>query len=346
MQYRRAIGALAVLLGWVLSACANAPADVTRTPDSQLTLPAEPTVHLTAAGDYRSTEFTAAVVQGIGKANPDANLMLGDLSYGQRGKEAEWCTWVTERMGSVPQVIVSGNHEANGRNGNINAFIECLKPPPSEPRGTYGRQFYVDFPESAPLVRVIMISPGLDFGNGEEDYSEGTQNYIWTEQAIKQARHDGIQWTIVVYHRPCLSMGIYGCGSGRDLQRLILREKVDLVLSGHEHLYQRTNQLTEGVRGCTKLPTGETDSDCIVARGSDFVAGKGTVFATVGTGGTPLRSVHPDDHEAGYFAASSGRNSQPTYGFLDLTVTPSSLKAHFDGAGTGPFTDSFSIVRD
>ena len=44
-------------------------------------------------------------------------------------------------------------------------------------------------------------------------------------------------------HKPCLSMGEYACDPGADLVNLLLQKKVDVVLSGHEHIYQRTKQL-------------------------------------------------------------------------------------------------------
>jgi len=72
-------------------------------------------------------------------------------------------------------------------------------------------------------------------------------------------------------------------------------------------------------------------------------AGAGTVFATVGTGGIALRDVNATDSEAGYFAAWSGANSQPSYGLLDLSITTDELSASF-GATSGSFTDAFTIA--
>ena len=44
----------------------------------------------------------------------------------------------------------------------------------------------------------------------------------------------------------------YACEPGADLTNLLLPKKVDLVLTGHEHIYQRTKQLALGA-GCTSL---------------------------------------------------------------------------------------------
>ena len=73
------------------------------------------------------------------------------------------------------------------------------------------------------------------------------------------------------------------------------------------------------------------DSDSALTKGA------GTVFATIGTGGTALRDVNRADPEAGYFVASSGANQNPTYGFGDFDVTPDEMTVKFvRGAQAAP----------
>jgi hypothetical protein len=139
-------------------------------------------------------------------------------------------------------------------------------------------------------------------------------------------------------------MGRYGCSSGTDLQHLLVSKRVDLVLSGHEHLYQRTKQLRERT-GCTRIPIGAYSPACVVDADRSMVAGAGTVFATVGTGGVALRQVATADPERGYFASSSGAGSNPTYGFADLRVTPDELRYSFVRGAGGSFTDSWVLRR-
>jgi hypothetical protein len=69
------------------------------------------------------------------------------------------------------------------------------------------------------------------------------------------------------------------------------------------------------------------------------------VFVTVGTGGVPLRDVNPADAEAGWFAAWSGANREPTHGLLDVSVTPDRLVGTFRRATGAHFEDRFSITR-
>ena len=177
--------------------------------------PTPDSVHFTAAGDYNSTSNTSAVLNAIAGSGSDLNLALGDLSYGVTGAEQAWCDFVTSRVGSgFPFELVSGNHESNGQNGNINDFSACLPNQLPGVVGTYGRQYYVDVPQEDPLIRFVMISPNLTFPDGTWNYTAGSARYNWTAAAIDGARSTGIPWVVVSMHKPCLSMGEYACEPG------------------------------------------------------------------------------------------------------------------------------------
>lgn len=307
-------------------------------------IPASPgELHVTAAGDFSSSSAAAGVISGMAAASSDLSLALGDLSYGATGAEQSWCDFITSRTGNgYPFQLLAGNHESNGQNGNINDFSACLPNQLPGLVGTYGRQYYVDVPEQNPLVRFVMISPGIPFANGALNFSVGSPNYNWTSAAIDGARAATIPWVVVGMHMPCLSLGQYDCASVAPIANLLLSKKVDLVLNGHEHLYQRTKQLATAP-GCSGLATNVYTAAC-VANGSDAMGkGAGTVFATVGTGGVTLRDINAADPEAQYFAASSGLNATPSHGYLDLKFTTTALSADFV-ATAGTFADSFTIA--
>ncbi len=300
-------------------------------------------VHFTAAGDYSTGSNAQAVLTGIGASGSELNLALGDLSYGTTGQEQAFCDLVTARVGAgFPFELISGNHESNGVNGNINDFSACLPNQLPGLVGTYGRQWYADYPQSAPTVRFVMISPGLTFPDGAWSYAAGSPRYTWTANAIDGARAAGIPWVVVGMHKPCVSVGEYACEADvSGVTDLLLQKKVDLVLTGHEHLYQRSKQVALGSQ-CSTLVTNGYQPGCVVDADNQLVKGAGTVFASVGTGGVPLRDVHSQDPEASYFAAMSGANSSPSYGFLDVVADADTLTARFV-ARTGVFADAFSI---
>lgn len=298
-----------------------------------------------AAGDFGARTTTTAVLQGMKAASPSAALALGDLKYRDRPTEEQWCSYVKGIVGStLPFQLVSGNHESlDVADGRIENFVKCLPNRIASTRGVYGKEYWMDFPATSPLVRVIQTSPGLTFSDGQWAYRAGDKHYNWLAGAIDGARRAGAKWVIVTAHKPCWSVGSYGCGSP-DFYKLLLSKKVDLVLSGHEHAYMRTHQLASGRTGCTVVPLGSYDADCVRDRDNRYTGG-GTVFAVVGTGGTPLRAVNMADSEAGYFASVSGSNRNPAYGFLDIKVGETSLSGSFVTRSGGPFSDSFTISK-
>ena len=302
-------------------------------------------LHVTTAGDFAQTANTSAVLNALAAANSDVAVTLGDMSYGTVGSEQAWCDFVKARVGpSFPFEMLAGNHESNGINGNINDFSACLPNQLPGAVGTYGRQYYVDVPAADPLVRFVMISPGLTYPDGTWSYAAGTARYAWTAQAIDGARAAGVPWVVVGMHKPCLTVGRYTCESGSALFNLLLSKKVDLILSGHEHTYQRSHQLALG-GSCTAFVPGSYDAGCVTDSDGDFAAGAGSVAAVVGTGGQTLYDLSLNDAEQPYLAATSGLNRNPTYGFLDLQATPEVLRGSFVRAAGGTFTDAFALTR-
>ncbi|WP_426624921.1 PKD domain-containing protein [Leifsonia sp. McL0607] len=305
--------------------------------------PGQDSIHFTAAGDYAAGANTQAVLSGIKTLNPDLNLAVGDLSYSTTGQEQAWCDLVTQTVGAgFPFELVSGNHESNGQNGNINDFSACLPNQLPGAVGTYGRQYYVDVPQGSPLIRFIMISPGLPFSDGVWTYAAGTDHYNWTAAAIDSAHAANIPWVVVGMHKPCLSMGQYACEAGPDIMNLLVSKRVDLVLTGHEHLYQRTKQLATGA-SCPSITPGTYTAACVADSDNTLVKGAGTVFATVGTGGNSNYDINPADSEAGYFAATYGNSTAPVFGLMDVTATATQLNASFARDAGASFNDSFTI---
>jgi len=323
----------------VLLGAANASA--------QTTPPPAPTVHFTTAGDYNDTPEATSVLNGIAGAGQDFHIALGDLQYGRTGEEQRWCDMVTAVVGTtLPFELISGNHESEGVTGNIDTFAQCLPNKLPNIQGTYGRQWYVDVPAEAPIMRIILSSPGLRTPDGVKHlYEVGSPEYDWLSTTIDDAHAKGLKWVVSAMHYPCFSIGVYSCVMGRDTMDLLVSKKVDLVLMGHEHNYSRTYQLGYGT-GCedrTILKPSSFNAACIRDSSNTMVKGAGTVFAIVGTGGTTLRDLDSTDPEAPYFAAASGLNSSPTWGFLNVTATASELTADMIPT-IGTFTDRFTLT--
>src|SRR5439155_5589275 len=129
-----------------------------------------------------------------------------------------------------------------------------------------------------PLARVIMISPSITMPDGTTfDYTANppSAHYQWLVDAIDGARATGIRWVIVGMARDCVTAGEKSCEIGQDVFNLLVSKKVDLILEGHEHGYERSKQLTIG-GGCPAIPLNATaPAACIANDGSQGTYAKG-----------------------------------------------------------------------
>jgi hypothetical protein len=324
---------------------APSPTGLAPSPTASAAPPTGDSVHFTAQGDIGVSMGAKKVLDVIAGLEPQLNLALGDFTY-KAGIEQEFCDMVTSRLGAdFPYQLLTGNHESDGSEGDIENFVRCLPNKLPGLHGDYGTQWRVDVPEQNPVVRFILVSPGIDFRDGQPlDYSRGSERWRWTADAIDEAKSQQIPWTVVGMHAPCFSMGEKDCQAGQDFTNMLIEKKVDLVLSAHDHVYQRTYQLGLGGR-CPQLVPATFSAVCLASTGNSLVQGSGTVFVTVGVGGVGLYNVKNNDPEAGYFAIWSGKNRNPTLGTLDVTATADELAGRFVAAEGYSFSDSFTIQR-
>jgi hypothetical protein len=306
--------------------------------------PSGKAITFVAAGDFGMTSDASATLEMMSKARPDFILALGDLSYSATLPESAWCDYVRSKVGpTLPFELLSGNHEDDfGKEGQILKFAACL-PDKMRSTGKYPAEYYFDLGK---LARFIAISPDLTIGEEHYYYGHSNSHYQWLVRAIDDARRAGIQWVIVAMHKNCLSMGSYYCNVYADLMNLLVSKKVDLVLQGHDHTYQRTKQLALGP-ACTEIAIDSFNANCIIDDGADnrYRKGKGPVFVTAGTGGGELFDINIQDSEAGYFAKWMGANIAPRKGFVKFVVSRNEISAEFIGSTmTSNFADSFVIT--
>ena len=303
-----------------------------------------------AAGDHGANPRTDASLAALDASNVDFYLALGDLDYDETPTDEAWCDYVKARLPTLgptfPFELVSGNHEQQGgSNGYILNHAACLPDRLNSSLGVtnqYGAEYYFDYPPSAPLARVIMIAADLTIEGVKYDYLYADPHYSWLAGAIDGARASGIPWVIVGMHKVCFEAAAKGCELSRDLVDLLISRKVDLVLQGHDHDYQRSRQLASNPATCPSVPAGAFDADCVVDDGADnaYVRGVGTVFVIDGTFGRGLYAINPSDPEYPYFA----KTDDTSWGLTTYTVTADRIDARFV-ASIGTFSDAFSIVN-
>ena len=122
---------------------------------------------------------------------------------------------------------------------------------------------------------------------------------------------------------------------------LMTQKRVDLVLHGHEHAYQRGKQLALDPTTCPSIAATGYNPGCVADDGIDgiYPKGAGTIDMTVGTFGRGLYTVRRTDPEGPYFSALDGTS----HGFMQYTVTEGQLDATFVRSD-GAFTDGFTIA--
>src|SRR5216684_82069 len=312
-----------------------------------------PSFTFTAGGDIGGNSSTSTALDLIAQSGSQFHLAIGDLSYSEISPESKWCSYVQSRVGSTfPFELLSGNHEDGGeiQDGLIDNFVQCL-PDRLGAVGTYGKEYYFDYPASSPIARFIMTSPGLNFTNGGSySYAAGTAHYNWVSTTIDNARAAGIKWIIVGMHKVCITMGIMPCDIGTDLLNLLVSKKVDLILQAHDHDYQRSKQLALNSTTCTAISPATYNSNCVVNDGStgNYPQGAGPVVVIVGTIGEALSNLNTAASDAGYFARWMGSNINPTNGLAKFSLSSDQLtvSANFTGS-TAPnnFNDSFTITN-
>ena len=281
----------------------------------------------------------------LAKAKPDFFLAIGDLSYDDIAPEKAWCNFVKKQLGDTyPFEVLVGNHEElpSSKSGFIDNFAKCLPDRLGE-QGRYAHRYYFDYPADAPIARFIFIDPDLPRGEADAEYcrSGDKSNCNWLKERIDEAQRQGL-WTIVSMHKVCVSAAEKPCEVGAELLNLLLERRVDLVLQGHEHGYQRTKQLSLGA-DCPELEPDVYTAGCVANDGSKgaFVRGAGPIFVVSAAFGQDPYPINLNDPELPYIATWMD-DSNESKGWMEFTVTKDSIDGQFVGV-TGPLTDTFTI---
>lgn len=192
-------------------------------------------------GDAQANIYSywSRVIRQAYSSAPDVRFILhaGDLvnRHNRDDQWGEWfhgAGWINSKVALFP---VPGNHEyGNGPAGN-REISPHWRPqfvlPENGPPGLEETCYYTDIQG----VRVI----GLNSNMMREEQAE------WLERLLASNPN---RWTILTFHHP-----VYSSSHGRDNKELrelwkpvFDKYKVDLVLTGHDHTYARSN-LVSGV---------------------------------------------------------------------------------------------------
>lgn len=224
----------------------------------------------TAFGDHGMTAFSQRNTQNILKVRPAFHLLLGDLSYAN-GHQPIWDTYLQQLeplASQIPVMITLGNHENETIEGKRVGYLAALTR-----FAMPGAERYYSFDYCG--VRFVCFNSN-EFRNPDQ--------LKWLEATLHTARRArSVRWLIMFQHH-----SLFGSTRGRGnnsplieaLQPLYDRYRVDLVLQGHDHVYERTYPIR------ASQPVSQSQSR--------YQQGEGTLYVICGGGGRSLYRFTPE----------------------------------------------------
>jgi acid phosphatase type 7 len=220
-----------------------------------------------AFGDTRDGHGVhRAVIEAVQKEQVDFFIHTGDMVE-QGGRDDQWTQFFQiERplLVDTPIVPAVGNHDMSGRDYFRKYFLHALW---AEDRHYYAFDWG--------HLRVVTVDSGIEC-------RDGCAQYKFAERALAEGARRG-QLMVLALHHPPYSSGKHGSSPEvqRPITELARRHGVELVITGHDHNYERSR------------PIG------------------GTVYVVSGSAGAPVRPVRPR-----WFTAEA--RTEPHYVLVDV----------------------------
>jgi len=156
-----------------------------------------------------------------------------------------------------------------------------------------------------------------------EDVPRDTEQYKFVVNDLEKANNNSSNdWIVVMFHKPFYS------SLSSHIQEYIMREKyqpifdkygVDIVLQGHNHLYDRTLPLQFNPTNISKPIVDESNNT------NKFFNPEGSIYSVIGLGG---RSSHIFLNQPSYVA-----NQHSGFGFLSIEINGKELDAKYYDIG-------------
>jgi hypothetical protein len=212
-----------------------------------------------AGGDSRSGSSAWPgsrdnVSRAMAKFNPSFVLFEGDFVYSGTS-QSEWDNWfaaaqlywVDNDNLTIPIIPCLGNHDVSGDGGT--AYFGQLSLPGNEEWYSY---------DWGPNLHITVLDTETSVSGAQRDWL-----------AADLAAHENYLWKVVIFHRPPFSGGPDGIDSDVRTYWCPLFDEyhVDLVISGHNHLYERTYPINYTISENTPMPSPENATVYIVSGG-------------------------------------------------------------------------------
>jgi len=287
----------------------------------------------TAFGDQGVTYDAVGNTNLLRAQNPAFHLHAGDISYAEDDGDGlitdsydprVWDSFFTEiepAAGHIPWQVAVGNHEMeawyspDGYGGQQARFdfpgAATSSKPPTYYSFTYGNVGIISLDAND-------VSDEIPANNG---YSGGAQTK-WLAAKLAALRADsGIDFIVAYFHHCAYcTCAVHGSDEGpRQLWApLFDKYSVDLVINGHNHIFERTDPIRAGA-ATVAAPSGATIHP----------AKNGTTYITAGGGGESLYDFKaPDSYEGNVSSVTSvpGFVNEPGGTTTSETVTWSRVR--------------------
>lgn len=273
-------------------------------------------------GDSQSTNYLAwrTTLHTAYQANRDASFLInvGDLvDVGQDYNE--WNAWFSAARGvieTIPVMPVVGNHETYTPQRKYSMpefFTTQFKVPANGPEGLNGQVYSFDYGNAHFSVLDSQAGEEREFMPQMLDLQK-----VWLEQDLKATSK---LWKIVLIHRPLYHNRPKGGDEDlRDAFVPILdKYHVDVVFSGHDHVYARSYPLYDGA--AVESPKA------------------GTIYVTSGRSGT---KAYPGASARQYNEVFHNPVDEPNYITVEVSGSIMTVKAF---QRSGFLIDEWSIVK-
>jgi len=263
-----------------------------------------------AGGDSRSggdwPRWRDNISRTMAEFNPSFVLFTGDfvMSGGDQGEWDNWFAaaqeyWVDNDGLTIPIIPAIGNHEGMATN-----YFEQFSLPGNE------QWFSIDW---GPDLHIIALN---------SEVSKAGEQLDWLKSDL--AEHENYLWKVAIFHSPAFSGGRHG--SNWEIQKywvpLFDNYHVDLVFTGHDHIYERTHPVNYTISENTPMPSPEN----------------GTIYIVSGGWGAPLYSGTP-----GWWTAYGPEGK---YNFVVLDIFDNGT-LHLQAIGTdGKTFDEYYIHKE
>ncbi|KAF3330730.1 putative inactive purple acid phosphatase 27 [Carex littledalei] len=284
-----------------------------------------------------SISVTSAINRIIEVNNIDSIFHIGDISYAT-GFLAEWeyfLNLIEPYASRISYMTAIGNHERDyGESGSV-----CQTP---DSGGECGVPYesYFQMPVSEKDKPWYSIEQGpihFTIISTEHTWSPNSTQYRWIEADFLSVNRTRTPWLIFAGHRPMYSsthslIPSVDTKFRNSIEPLLLKYKVDLVLFGHVHNYERTCAIYQ--YQCKGVPRkGKSGIDTYY--NSNYTA---PVHVIVGMAGFSL-----DSFPSNVKGWSLARFSE--YGFARVSTTRNNLQFEFVNSTTMEVRDKFRIVK-